>query len=210
MVDEHFLFCLDSAYVDAIVIMPACLQLAPNAQSVMQSRFLLLLLALSSASLPASRAIADASDNWKRHVAMERQAERFIRTKQELSLFETECSWLAKPWRDVHYLHDSLETVLVFDVRHGHLPGMGALQERLSALLRVARSIKRCARSQLPCFLPLESRAYEKSVPDTIPVPFRAGFIWSDHCADHNGPKRQANGSFPTSGACLFDQARAP
>lgn len=88
-------------------------------------------------------------DIWKRLVGMDKQAVRWQRTRWELSLFDTECAWLAPSWQSLHLSHDALGSVMVFDVRHGLFPGMGALQERLFALLRVARSLKRCCRPSL-------------------------------------------------------------
>lgn len=173
-------------------------------------------------SLAFGPACADNHESWKRLAATtERQAERFERTRRELQLFADNCSWLADAWAQLSSAHERLDTLLVFDARHGQWPGIGDSQERLFALLRVARSLQRCG--------PLEhlTRSHHRSVdaatPSQLllisgdaqprvlaPISCRAGFVWSDNCADHGGPKRNATPSVEVPGGCLFDQAWMP
>lgn len=89
-----------------------------------------------------------------------------------------ECAWLAPAWKSVHLSHDVLGSVLVFDIRHGQQPGMGALQERLAALLRVSRALKRCGTPRAsplrkwPCVgSPQSRRARAVPSPRSSPCP---------------------------------------
>lgn len=111
---------------------------------------------VASASITPAPEPQNSTDLWAHFATAERQALRWRRTKYELERFQNDCAWLAPAWRKIHAAHESLERVIVLDVRHRTWPGVGDSQQRLWSQLRFGRSLGRCARrrrglSASPC-----------------------------------------------------------
>lgn len=112
------------------------------------SRLLLLVFVLAQPreqNLAAATTPADPTTDWATFAATERQAPRWRRTRYELERFQADCAWLAPAWSKLHAAHESLQSVIIVDPRHGMWPGVGDSQDRLWSLLRTARSLGRYA-----------------------------------------------------------------
>lgn len=110
-------------------------------------------------------------------VSAERRARRWRRTSRELDNFVSRCSWIADGWVRAVRHYDTLDKVIVFDVRHGTWVGLGDSISRHLNFLRLARALG------------------------------RAGFILSDPCADPLAPRRLVTTRLSRGTTCEFDLA---
>jgi hypothetical protein len=108
----------------------------------------------------AINATADPSARWADWLADEHVAHRYKRTQAELVAFGAHCAYMAPRWAALADAHALLSRVFVLDARH-NFNGLGDSHERWNFLLRIARSL-----------------------------PARAAFLWTDDCADLEGPRR--------------------
>jgi hypothetical protein len=132
-----------------------------NEQTLMLWLWLLLCCACAFAKPGmAINATADPSARWADWLADEHVAHRYKRTQAELVAFGAHCAYMAPRWAALADAHALLSRVFVLDARH-NFNGLGDSHERWNFLLRIARSL-----------------------------PARAAFLWTDDCADLEGPRR--------------------
>lgn len=81
---------------------------------------------------------------WTEWVSGDKAANAHERTRAELQAFSAQCFQMAPYWAAVADVHESLSSVVVFDVRH-NWNGLGDSHERLNFILRVGRKLNRAS-----------------------------------------------------------------